>query len=179
MNDDSLRDLREKFLECEIAAPAPKLQKSNRKVLTAEDMMRRIDNRLRRVVVKACQNSYPAVKVVTAFEEFIIATFTKDDFQDDPLWWSSLLIENPTVTEGGNDDKLEVLFAFPGASPTGGFHRLLLHAVAQFHGLSPLSKTKHTDDGSVSRNLTVTGRLLSQPKFLLTGCLANEDAVID
>ena len=173
MTDDKLRDLREKFIECEISKPVVTKSRSpvNRELI-ADDMMNRIDNRLRRVVVKACSNSYPALKVVKVFEEYIIATCAHNGvFRGDALWWSTLLVESPAVNHGG--DKLRVLFTFPGESSTGGFHRLLLHAVAQFHGLKALSKTGKSPRGGDVRTLYVSGTLPQKPRYRLSECVVD------
>jgi hypothetical protein len=74
-------------------------------------------------------------------------------------WWQSLLLEQPTVTHR-KDGKIVVQFFFEAPSDTasaaaggdgkkdaeaaaiaakGGFHRILLHAVCQFHGLRAVS----------------------------------------
>ena len=47
--------------------------------LTAVDMLNRMDPRLRRMLVRACQNSYAAEKVVGFFEEFVVCSFTKGE----------------------------------------------------------------------------------------------------
>lgn len=112
--------------------------------------MGRIDPRLRRVVVKAVSNSYPAARVLERFEALLLRIFaraavveedaagpTRDS--DDSAAWGDLLLAAPTVELLENH--VVAHFYFDPDSPTGGFHRLLLHACAQFHGLESLSRT--------------------------------------
>jgi hypothetical protein len=118
-----------------------------------------VDPRLRRVVVRAVRNSYPAGRVLERFEGFLLRVFSagaRVPASDGPSQeqpgsdesWSDLLLEAPTVEteekrDGSSPDAAAVVvvrFYFDPDSPTGGFHRLLLQACAQFHGLEAVSR---------------------------------------
>ena len=69
---------------------------------------------------------------------------------------------------------------FDASSSTGGFHRLLLHAICQFHGLNATSATTTATITTLSakthekeaRLLTVTGkRMLALNLVRVTDCL--------
>jgi len=168
--------VRDRFFEGELPGPLaphqPRSRISQKGPLTAEDMMNRIDNRLRRIVVKACSNSYAASKVVETFEEFLVASFadSKPKLVED--WWDDLLLEPPSITSR-KDLRSVAQFFFDADSTTGGFHRLLLHAVCQFHGLHAVSKMVDItiDSKSKSRALNVTG-VLGEKKFRLLDHIA-------
>ena len=137
LNDESLKVERQKFFEGETPVSVHVQREAPPNLgLTVDEKMARIEPRLRRVVVKACSNSYPAAKVVEAFEDYLLGRHGGD-------WWNDLLLEAPT--EGFDD----VSFYFDARSSTGGFHRLLLHAVAQFHGFKVRTRTcRRTVKGS-------------------------------
>jgi hypothetical protein len=172
MQDDSLKSVRDRFFEGELpgrpTSPARSRGTLNRP-LTAQDMMHRVDDRLRRIVVKACTNSYPAAKVVEVFETFLITSFAgKKAKQLSSDWSSDLLLEPPTITQR-KDLRHVAQFFFDAESSTGGFHRLLLHAVCQFHGLNAVSKMVdiEIDDKSRARALNVTGKITENKYSLL------------
>lgn len=144
MKDDSLKGVRDRFFECElpvaVEAPSqPRSHVSHKRPLTADDMMNRIDNRLRRIVIKACTNSYPAAIVVETFETFLVSSFTGKKPKLAADWSNDLLLEPPTITHR-KDSRSVAQFFFDANSSSGGFHRLLLHAICQFHGLNAASK---------------------------------------
>mmetsp|Transcript_6190 Transcript_6190/g.13943 ORF Transcript_6190/g.13943 Transcript_6190/m.13943 type:complete len:85 (+) Transcript_6190:52-306(+) len=58
-----------------------------------------------------------------------------------------------------------VRFYFDTTSSQGGFHRVLLHAVCQFHGFHAVSNTTRVG-GKSARVLTVTGILSSQHRLV-------------
>jgi hypothetical protein len=192
MEDDTLKDVRERFFEGEgpVNAPVSRTNRSHRKILTPDDMMCRIDPRLRQVVVKACANSYPASKVVGKFEDFIVASFAADEMFEDFVvtsadgtkgiqlpedWWSGLLLDHPTITkdDSPSEERTIANFFFDAESSTGGFHRLLLHAVAQFHGLKAVSKITRIG-ASKARTLVVSGSM-DKVKFRLLDYLAEKE----
>jgi hypothetical protein len=129
-----------------------------------EERVGLVDPRLRRVVVRAVRNSYPAGRVLERFEGFLVRVFSAGDRAPAPDGppperpasdesWSDLLLEAPTVEAEENRDGsspdagtagaaavVVVRFYFDPDSSTGGFHRLLLHACAQFHGLDATSR---------------------------------------
>ena len=87
-------------------------------------------------------------------------------------WWSTLLTQAPTVLstvsrrEQDVATHVRVQFLFDAASPTGGFHRLLLHAVCQYHGLTAVSQMiEHA--GCSNRALVVTGSRIRHEHTLL------------
>jgi len=129
--------------------------------------MRRIDPRLRQVVIKACANSYPATKVLGMFEKFIVNTFAeKKMIEIEVDWWIDLLLECPAVTmtskKVDGSSVLTAQFFFDAESSNAGFHRLLLHAVSQFHGLTAVSRMLEVciDSRSMNvRSLAVSGSI--------------------
>lgn len=180
MQDDELKSVRDQFFEGELSGRPAEARSSRgtlNRPLTAQDMMHRVDDRLRRIVVKACTNSYPAAKVVNVFETFLIASFAgKKAKQLSSDWSSDLLLEPPTITRR-KDLRHVAQFFFDAESSTGGFHRLLLHAVCQFHGLNAVSKMVdiEIDDKSRARALNVTGTI-TEDKYRLLSHATKEDA---
>ena len=161
MMGDEMKDVREQFFEGHgpvVATPGGgKSGSIKRTALSGDDMLHRIDQRLRRLVVRACHNSYAAAKVVQLFETFVVSLFTgkSNVLREDP-WWSDLLLESPTVTRR-NDNLYTAQFFFDSTLPTAGFHRLLLHAVCQFHGLNVVSRM---ETNCVFQNKATSARIL-------------------
>jgi hypothetical protein len=179
MQDDSLKSVRDQFFEGELSGRPTEARSrvSLNRNLTAQDMLHRIDDRLRRIVVKACTNSYPAAKVVEVFETFLVTSFSGKKVKELSSDWSSdLLLEPPTITRR-KDLRHVAQFFFDAESSTGGFHRLLLHAVCQFHGLHAVSKMVDIEinDKSRARALTVTGTI-AEDKHRLLNHATKEDA---
>jgi hypothetical protein len=179
--DDSLGSIRQKFFEGElpnqlhpITSPHPSTVVDFTS-LTPLERFHRIDNRLRRILVKACDNSCAATKVVDMLEEFLILAHSgnNDKFTRDE--WHKILLGPPTVTSRGNDTECNdgssssrsrntthrmTRFLFDADSATGGFHRLLLGGVCQFHGLRSATSTMDVMVGVVTKKarvLTATG----------------------
>lgn len=164
LHDDKLKNVRERFFEGEFAVMiAPRKVHPPPEASSAEQWMRRIDSRLRPIVVKACTNSYPATCVVRVLEEFLVQQFASmQRFQLDALWWHDLLLKAPQHSI--HKDLMVVEFYFSIDSSQGGFHRLLLHAVAQFHGLSAVSRLIANE----ARFLSVSGKAVETgPMFYL------------
>jgi len=193
MGDENLREIRDKFFECELSEGKRSINVHRKKrvednIVTPKKLIQRIDKRLQLVVEKACKNSFPACKVVESFESFLVRSFIDnvDDLnhKEDSSFAAiieDVLLKPPIVTraksKNENDENTTIITTvqmfFDGESPTGGFHRLLVHAAAQFHGLN--SKSNLVDgiqieekDGSSGINnrghrnrarvLTVTGK---------------------
>lgn len=183
---EELRYVRDKFYAGELHSSSQPTNKASKHhhhhhhhhqkpyhLLTRDDKMNRIDKRLRQVVTRAIENSLPATKVMEALEDFLIHAHTTKDHDKpyvpkDEQVWNDILSQPPTITrhgKNGDDDKEEeedqqilvLRFSFDGASTNGGFHRLLLHALVQFHGLTAHSTT--TPSGG--RLLMASGRLLA------------------
>jgi hypothetical protein len=148
LRQDELSGVREQFFEGElphrlntvVVAYNPNKHRP-KGPLTPEHMMNRIDARLRRVVVKACENSYPASKVVHTLEAFLVRAYAGKSDTTPRDAWKELLLEPPTVTHRKRDDTYITKFLFDADSSTGGFHRLLLHGLCQFHGLGATSSS--------------------------------------
>jgi hypothetical protein len=179
MQDASLKSVRDQFFEGELSGrpDEPRSRGTLNRPLTALDMLHRIDDRLRRIVVKACTNSYPAAKVVEVFETFLVTSFSGKEAKGLSSDWSSdLLLEPPTITRR-KDLRHVAQFFFDAEASTGGFHRLLLHAVCQFHGLHAVSKMVDIEigDKSRARALTVTGTI-AEDKHRLLDHATKEDA---
>lgn len=143
--------------------------------MTPAEMMQRMDARLRRVVIKAYTNSFPASQVLEKFEDYLLSVFATTTAEPPPPptipssiddvtepWWKDLLVQAPSFqrrkgkTENGI---LTVHFYFPSSSSAGGFHRLLVHAVSQFHGYRVSSRLRAlVEGGPKERLLTVFGK---------------------
>lgn len=186
MHDSTLTDLRDRFFAGELPAGQQRQfvhrkygnRHSSDAICSSEEMLRRVDPRLRRVVVKACQNSGPAAAVVRRLERFIVKSFRTDPRRvnkntDD---WSDLLLEIPTVSERKDNGNMIAQFYFDPDSSTGGFHRLLLHAVCQFHGLTALSRMVDIsiNGHSKARGLQVEGRIVENYQHRLLTAISDE-----
>jgi hypothetical protein len=134
LQDKTLQSVRDRFFEGEFATMRTPHKVHSTPEDSPEQWMKRMDSRLRPVIIKACTNSYPATCVVKVLEEFLVQLYYKTSSKPLPLnWWHDLLVNAPELAQV--NDKRVVEFRFPVDSSQGGFHRLLLHAVAQFHGL--------------------------------------------
>lgn len=159
-----MKNVRERFFEGEFVTMTVSNKVHPTPDASPGEWMKRIDSRLRPVVVKACANSYPATFVVRVLEEYLVQLFSQTKrwkLEDD--WWNELLVKAPEQTTNHNNDKVVVEFYFPVDSSQGGFHRLLLHAVAQFHGLNVVSRLVPNQ----ARFLSVSGKLDNGPVFYL------------
>jgi hypothetical protein len=105
--------------------------------------------------------------VVLTLETYLRSVFG-DEVPPSGQWWTTLLYEAPEITSTSSDTKT-IQFLFDGQSATGGFHRLLLHAVCQYHGLVAVSQSidKH-------RALVVSGSH-SAPDTLLAQLIDDAD----
>lgn len=163
-DDPKMKCVRNEFFEGEIGYPSQSLRSQAmttvRNVdLSPKQMLKLIPERLRNVLIRACSSSQTTIKIVTAFEEYLVQSFA--EIKATPTLSevaASSLLEHPAVirTESGGT---VARFYFDSESSTGGFHRLLLHAVCQFHSLQAVSKTVELETQS-SRLLTVTGSML-------------------
>lgn len=156
-----MKHVRERFFEGEYATMTVAPSKVHPTPLASPELwMRRMDSRLRPIVVKACANSYPATCVIRVLEEYIVQHFAHmERFPlDHASWWNGLLLKAPQPQDGN------VEFHFPIDSSQGGFHRLLLHAVAQFHGLTVVSRLIPNQ----ARFLSISGEIVEKgPMFYL------------
>lgn len=174
--DDKLAEVRDRFFNGEIghgpAVQAPYCKKAVEDDDAKPDvMLSRIHGRLRGVVIRACCNSAPSVEIVDAFENFLVHCFVSG--KTILLEWVDTLLETPTITKLTTGQTI-VRFYFDSESSTGGFHRLLLHAVCQFHGLNAVSTTVGLNGKSKSRLLTVSGSSLSGPHVRLVDHASEE-----
>jgi hypothetical protein len=196
MEAGEMRAKREQFFEGEgpTLAPSPALVDYHKRSIaskkepsTASDMLNRIDPRLRRLAMRAYRNSYAAAKVVDNFEAFVVGSFgmPKDSTArlGNDNWWRDLLLECPTIARRRDNGKYSAQFYFHATAPTAGFHRLLLHAVCQFHGLNAVPKMERSyaigggDQGSVgaARILWVTGNIDSRSTHRLASTICEEN----
>lgn len=171
--DHTLRDVRDKFFEGELTVnpKSVETQPGSKQLETAspEQMLLRIEARLRRVVIKACENSVPASNVVSHVEAFLLRAHRGKTLSDDMDWWKDLLMEPPSVTHRQRDNTYITRYLFAGDSPNGGFHRLLLHGLCQFHGLKASSSTMEvaiddTEQPTQARVLVATGTISEATK---------------
>lgn len=161
-DDVKMIGIRDDFFQGEIGYGAPHSQTRTKKSTTAnleltpEQMLKRVPERLRNVVIRACSSSEATVKLVDAYETFLVQSFAEGKAPMDGDIAGSLL-EPPSVTQTKSGSTV-ARFSFDSESSAGGFHRLLLHAVCQFHSLHAVSKTIELETRS-ARLLTVTGTL--------------------
>ena len=188
MSDTEMKEAREQFFDG--YGPIPNRTTGRRNVtssghvatLTGDEMLHRIDPRLRRLVLRACHNSYAAAKVVERLESFLIQSFLVKVLPATstvPIvlpdgWWRDLLLERPTLTHRTDGQHARsattttAQFFFHPTLPTGGFHRLLLQAICQFHGWHVTVRTEENyecvwENGGTTtgtRVLTATGPVL-------------------
>ena len=149
---------------------------------SGQSMMEQVQGRLFRVVQQACDTSPWNQSVLNAFEEFLVihmgdgsaeerGTSPRSSIGGDSSTQilKELLVQTPFVTrKAGN--QITVRFVFDDAEKKGAFHRLLLHAVCQFHGLTIASST--TAKGH--KMMTVTGTCKGCQFKFLEFCLVEE-----
>ena len=127
-------------------------------------MKKNVTPRLLNVVIRACKTSGFTRNVVDAFEKLLVhnlSSSTTDagySLKDDSDIWKQILVQKPFITRksqqgSGSGSGVTIRMLFCDNESKGAFNRLLLHAVAQFHGLETASST--TSKGH--RILTVTG----------------------
>ena len=176
MKDKRLQGVREKFFSGDLPEPSPRSEGNRRprEPLSPDDMMNRIDARLRRILVKSCKNSFPASKVVDTFESFLTRAFSGKKIKVPPDTWHDLLLEPPTITKRKEENSIFVKFCFDAESPTGGFNRLLLHGLCQYHGLAAASCSVELmmGDRMVSSRVLNASGALSGPESRLTDHIA-------
>lgn len=182
--DQQYKILRDKFFEGELHASVTSSQhhtKKKKESNTPEALFHRIEGRLRRIVIKACKNSAPACIIVQSFEDFLVSTFDGDGGGSDattpchvevPSSWDDVLLEKPRVmkTEDSENPSTTVTFLFDGSTSSGGFHRLLVHSVCQFHGLKAITSSidAKAQGEKQARVLSVTaGNMLGREYRLL------------
>jgi len=169
-DDAKMKGIRDDFFEGEIGYGAPSHHPHTDRTtdpveLTPEQMLKRIPERLRNVVIRACSSSEATAKLVDTYEAFLVQSFLEGKARTLDNIISETLLEPPTVTHTKSGSTV-ARFCFDSESSAGGFHRLLLHAVCQFHSLHAVSTTVELEQQSV-RLLTVTGTLLG-PKVKLS-----------
>ncbi|GKZ00074.1 hypothetical protein MPSEU_000960800 [Mayamaea pseudoterrestris] len=181
MTDARFESLRDRFLDGEMPmVDVPRSSKSleSTNELSARIMIDRIDPRLKRVVFRAGSNSQPALLVMKRLEKFVVRVFAGAlSLEDDRL--ADLLLAPPSVHEL-ESSRYRCQFLFHAELPSGGFHRLLLQAICQFHGLQVVSKTMDVRIGSESQAiaLTVTGLIALEDKFLLCDEFGADDCSV-
>ena len=180
---EELRYVRDKFFKGELHSALPNARKVNHKnhqkqahILTRDDKINRIDKRLRQVVTRAIENSLPATKVMERLEDFLMRAHVEHDMTLQDQQWEDILSQPPTISRhgGGEEDKQVVVLRFSfdnNESSNGGFHRLLLHALVQFHGLSAHSATTPTG----GRQLTASGYLADTNHKLVDSIMQRRD----
>lgn len=171
--EEGLQSLREGFFAGDVhAKPAPtpvsrkKETPANQHYYTPDEMLLRIEGRLRKVVIKACENSFPASQVIHKLETFVKAAHRGKSTNPAKLnleetWWKDLLLEPPSVTHRKKDDAWITRFLFDGEMANAGFHRLLLHGLCQFHGLRAISNSMEVTLGTGNDQRVVQARLLT------------------
>jgi hypothetical protein len=185
MTESKYQVARQRFLDGEILVADDQKRQSRHsnveKELTPTTMLHRIDARLRRVVMKAAANSQPAFLVLKRFEDTVVRAFAGEGPMESDMFLD-LLLEPPLVFPH-SDGLYNYKFYFHAESPTGGFHRLLLHAICQFHGLHVTSKTADVQIGDETRArlLNVTGAIdPTANAFRLINCIgAATDGAVD
>ncbi len=162
--DNSLKLVREQFFEGALpvdihssAATSKRKVVIDSNALTPLERFHKIETRLRRIVVKACENSYAASKVVNTLEKFLVQVYNGEEDTCSAEEWKEILLDAPVVTNQKKKKEEKIIkFFFDADSSTGGFHRLLLHGLCQFHCLRAASSTTRIN-GEKARALIATG----------------------
>ena len=143
---------------------------------------KRIQERLKRLIIRLCMSSDFIVKVLNAFEAVLVSEMSVDVRSSD---WSSfenilngVLLQPPLVSRSRpinqyTDCGKIVRFNFDIDSSRSARHRMLLHALCQFHGLKASSTTT-----SRGRTLTVTG-LCKGGNFRLIELINSQETVVN
>lgn len=166
-----IQKVKERFLDGEVGkdASSQPTQKSLQRKALREDAIfadgnsmleTKVQERLRKVVKRACESSDFSKKVLRTLEQCVVHHLSKDNdaksLQYDESILNQILIQKPLVTNKSCEDgstKTTVRFLFDTNETKGTFHRLLLTAVCHFHGLV----ANPSDGPRNSRILTVTG----------------------
>ena len=113
-------------------------------------------------------------------DEYTEDTNHKEDYM---IKIESALLTSPTQIRSSVTGKKRLQYVFDSESPTGAYHRLLVHAVCKFHGLHSLSsdtkvmigdEKKQTKD--VARVLTISGKFQAGHLQLLDHLKQLEDS---
>jgi hypothetical protein len=175
-DENGLEDVRSRFVRGEVgAAPrdSDRIRNSRSKEVQLQTifsngtlMLDRLPERLRGIAVRAVSTSEWAAQAVTTLEDFLVGLSTEEKDEPDAIQkynvlWNAILVQPPRVTwrhaessSSGNNAICQFLFDLNRNPKQAAFHRLLLHAVCHFHGLSATSDTVARLE---ARALTVTG----------------------
>jgi hypothetical protein len=184
LEDDQYKVLRERFFEGELPNPPPSRSYTPSMPLTVDDMLNRIENRLRAVLFKACRNSDAALQTVQTLENGLLQIYrnksdkpTKSGHLNKKDWWHELLLQEPSVTRQADSQRIITQFYFDADNASSGFHRILLNAICQFHGLCAVSRTLPmvTDESKTVRALTVKGGSMGKVPYKLYDVVADLD----
>jgi hypothetical protein len=127
-------------------------------------MTKKVNQRLLKVVIRACKGSGFTRNVVDAFEKLLLSlpnngssASTSTSSKPETDIWNKVLVQKPLITRksnpGTSGSSVTIRMLFSENESKGAFNRLLLHAVCQFHDLDTSSST--TSKGH--RMMTVTG----------------------
>eukprot|EP00978_Attheya_sp_CCMP212_P019533 scaffold54866_cov60-Attheya_sp.AAC.2 len=176
-DENGLEDVRSRFIRGEVgAAPrdSDRIRNSRSKEVQLQTifsngtlMLERLPERLRGIAVRAVSTSEWAAQAVTTLEDFLVGLSNEEEDEPDAIQkynvlWDAILVQPPRVTRrpaessssSGNNAICQFLFDLNRNPKQAAFHRLLLHAVCHFHGLSATSDTVARLE---ARALTVTG----------------------
>jgi len=168
IQDEKLEHTRNQFFEGEIGHGPPDVRsksKIKQDYSSPALMMNRVHERLRNVITRAC-SSNTMVKIVDAFEECLCSCFLDGQSNKSITCNVNTLLEAPKVNKK-KSGQTTAHFYFDADSSSAGFHRLLLHAVCQFHGLHAMSTTVDLNK-KPARQLVVTGKTLCGPNIKLS-----------
>jgi hypothetical protein len=184
LHNESLTTIRDRFADGEIghrfAGNMPRYNVDLSTSRGSEDpelMIQQIPDRLKNVVIRACSSSENTKSIVDALEDCLTKCFLHDSdgsecYANEDL--ASSLLFKPNVTKRVSSGHTTVRFAFDASSSKGGFHRLLLHAICQFHGLttSCFSSVFPSENGEIdARLLVVSGKSFSCHDLKLSACI--------
>ena len=170
MEDDQYKVLRKQFFKGEIGVSGKTttedrqtrhrpFHSSIRVSDNPLNMLKRVPDRLRSVLIRACHGSKTSAVVVDAFERHLMDCFHKGKKSSSlDLSVVTTLQEQPAVSRATPTNGTVVQYRFSPKTETAGFHRLLLHAVCKFHSLTAVSATITVEPHQCpSRVLTVSG----------------------
>ena len=162
LEDSSLQDVRERFVNGEVAHDDP-----ISKPLTAKALFKRMNPRLRKIICSSANTDH--LHLVDSYESYLQSIFSKPTTTPTiPPVLSATLVDTPVIKKESNTTR--IIFEFPN-NKTAAFSRLLLHAVCDFHDLQSVSSSGEEEN----KLLTVSGTYFHYPQYHLSHVIAGKD----
>ena len=166
IQDSSLQDVKERFVNGEVAIDEPTKNPSH--PLTGKILFNRMNPRLRKIICSSANTHH--LHLVDSYESFLQSTFAQPAIPSTQLpVLAFTLVDTPVVEKESR--KIQITFKFPN-NKSAAFSRLLLHAVCDFHNLRSVSSS---GDQQI-KLLTVSGTYFHYPELHLSHVIVSEDA---